>query len=188
MGTEMAQNGWWHTDEWHRLNWDNAQDDIGAWNMHNTAVLLLPQLYTQLSPALLQQQANGSGSSTADSILPVGHMCKAAVLLLPLLYMQLLLTAAGQAMVAACSEQGVLADMCNCLSTHVVTCCSRRRSQISLMFYAAATAAAAAAAAAAGRGMMAAVADVNKLRMSYPVLRYGWSNCIHEDRANGIMG
>jgi hypothetical protein len=30
MGTEMAQNGWWHTDEWHRLNWDNAQDEIGG--------------------------------------------------------------------------------------------------------------------------------------------------------------
>lgn len=29
MGTEMAQNGWWHADEWHRLNWDNAEDDIG---------------------------------------------------------------------------------------------------------------------------------------------------------------
>jgi hypothetical protein len=39
-----------------------------------------------------------------------------------------------------------------------------------------------------GRGMMAAVADVNKLRQTYPALRYGWSNCIHEDRANGIMG
>jgi hypothetical protein len=39
-----------------------------------------------------------------------------------------------------------------------------------------------------GRGMMAAVADVNKLRATYPVMRYGWSNCIHEDRANGIMG
>jgi hypothetical protein len=39
-----------------------------------------------------------------------------------------------------------------------------------------------------GRGMMAAVADVNKLRVTYPVMRYGWSNCIHEDRANGIMG
>lgn len=67
MGTEMAQNGWWHTDEWHRINWDNAEDEIG-------------------------------------------------------------------------------------------------------------------------RGMMAAVADVNALRVSHPVMRYGWSNCIHEDRANGIMG
>uniref|UniRef100_A0A383W668 1,4-alpha-glucan branching enzyme n=1 Tax=Tetradesmus obliquus TaxID=3088 RepID=A0A383W668_TETOB len=38
------------------------------------------------------------------------------------------------------------------------------------------------------RGMMAAVADVNALRVSHPVMRYGWSNCIHEDRANGIMG
>ena len=29
MGTEMAQNGWWHADEWHRLQWANAEDDIG---------------------------------------------------------------------------------------------------------------------------------------------------------------
>lgn len=30
MGTEMAQNGWWHADEWHRLQWANAEDDIGT--------------------------------------------------------------------------------------------------------------------------------------------------------------
>jgi hypothetical protein len=36
--------------------------------------------------------------------------------------------------------------------------------------------------------MMAAVAAVNNLRMQYPALRYGWSNCIHEDRLNGVMG
>lgn len=40
----------------------------------------------------------------------------------------------------------------------------------------------------AGRGMMGAVGDANKLRAAYPALRYGWSNCIHEDRANGVMG
>ncbi|KAI3423988.1 hypothetical protein D9Q98_009821 [Chlorella vulgaris] len=67
MGTEFAQNGWWNNDEWHRLRWENAEDDIG-------------------------------------------------------------------------------------------------------------------------RGMMAAVGDANRLRQSRPVLRYGWSNCIHEDRQNGVMG
>ena len=40
----------------------------------------------------------------------------------------------------------------------------------------------------AGKGMMAAVRDANHLRMEYPALRYGWSNCIHEDRMNGVMG
>lgn len=67
MGTEMAQNGWWHTDEWHRLQWANVEDDIG-------------------------------------------------------------------------------------------------------------------------RGMLAAVSDANRLRSQYPVLRYGWSNSIHEDRGSGVMG
>jgi 1,4-alpha-glucan branching enzyme len=67
MGTEFAQSGWWNTDEWHRLNWECAADEIG-------------------------------------------------------------------------------------------------------------------------RGMMAAVWDVNLLRKKFPALRYGWSNCIHEDRMNGIMG
>lgn len=36
--------------------------------------------------------------------------------------------------------------------------------------------------------MMAAVKDANLLRTAYPALRYGWANCIHEDRANGVMG
>ena len=36
--------------------------------------------------------------------------------------------------------------------------------------------------------MMAAVGDANRLRASYPALRYGWANCIHEDRKNGVMG
>ena len=36
--------------------------------------------------------------------------------------------------------------------------------------------------------MMAAVRDANLLRSAYPALRYGWSNCIHEDRKNGVMG
>eukprot|EP00878_Enallax_costatus_P013457 GHUV01014072.1.p1 GENE.GHUV01014072.1~~GHUV01014072.1.p1 ORF type:complete len:359 (+),score=43.42 GHUV01014072.1:1072-2148(+) len=67
MGTEFAQSGWWNTDEWHRLNWGCAEDEIG-------------------------------------------------------------------------------------------------------------------------KGMMAAVRDVNLLRRKYPALRHGWSNCIHEDRMNGIMG
>ena len=40
----------------------------------------------------------------------------------------------------------------------------------------------------AGRGMMAAVRDANLLRAAYPALRHGWSNCIHEDRRNGVMG
>lgn len=39
-----------------------------------------------------------------------------------------------------------------------------------------------------GKGMMAAVRDVNLLRAAYPALRYGWSNCIHEDRQHGVMG
>ena len=26
---EFAQNGWWHNDEWHRLQWENAEDAIG---------------------------------------------------------------------------------------------------------------------------------------------------------------
>jgi hypothetical protein len=46
MGTEMAQNGWWHTDEWHRLNWDNAQDDIGG--RLGALLLLLLLLLLQL--------------------------------------------------------------------------------------------------------------------------------------------
>jgi 1,4-alpha-glucan branching enzyme len=67
MGTEMAQSGWWNTDQWHRLNWDNAGDDIG-------------------------------------------------------------------------------------------------------------------------KGMMAAVKELHALRRRHKALAVGWSNCIHEDRANGIMG
>ncbi|KAK9822655.1 hypothetical protein WJX81_004831 [Elliptochloris bilobata] len=29
MGTEFAQSGWWNTDEWHRLQWEQAEDEIG---------------------------------------------------------------------------------------------------------------------------------------------------------------
>lgn len=25
MGTEAAQSGWWDTDQWHGMNWDNTQ-------------------------------------------------------------------------------------------------------------------------------------------------------------------
>lgn len=32
MGTEMAQSGWWDTDQWHGIQWANAEVGTAGWD------------------------------------------------------------------------------------------------------------------------------------------------------------
>lgn len=122
----MAQSGWWHNDEWHRLQWDNAEDDIGARCRLPTR---LPTRLLACSPACMPVVQHHVRAAAAPIQVPAGRCLRCC-------------------------------DSAYCPCPRIP----------------------------AGRGMMAAVRDANLLRSAYPALRYGWSNCIHEDRKNGVMG